>query len=53
MTVQVVFAPYKNPLLSDGPSGEYLTDRLTNECIQFLEKEKTKPFFDVFYVCRS
>lgn len=39
------FAPYKNPLLSDGPSGEYLTDRLTNECIQFLEKEKTKPFF--------
>lgn len=39
------FSPYKNPLLSDGPSGEYLTDRLTNECIQFLEMEKTKPFF--------
>lgn len=39
------FPPYKNPLLSDGPKGEYLTDRLTNECIQFLEKKSDKPFF--------
>lgn len=39
------FTPYKNPLLPDGPTGEYLTDRLTNECIQFLEKKSDKPFF--------
>ncbi len=39
------FTPYKNPLLSDGPMGEYLTDRLTNECIQFLENKSDKPFF--------
>lgn len=39
------FTPYKNPLLSDGPKGEYLTDRLTNECIQFLENKSDKPFF--------
>jgi len=39
------FTPYKNPVLSDGPSGEYLTDRLTDECIQFLAKKSDKPFF--------
>ncbi len=31
------FTPYKNPELNDGPPGEYLTDRLTNECIAFIE----------------
>lgn len=39
------FTPYQNPLLADGPAGEYLTDRLTNECIQFLETKADKPFF--------
>jgi len=39
------FTPYNNPLLSDGAAGEYLTDRLTNECIEFLEQKKSKPFF--------
>lgn len=38
------FTPYNNPKLSDGPPGEYLTDRLTNECISFLEKNKQSPF---------
>lgn len=42
------FTPYKNPKLSDGPAGEYLTDRLTNECITFIEKNKQTPFF-LFY----
>jgi len=32
------FTPYKNPMLEDGPVGEYLTDRLTNECLDFLDK---------------
>lgn len=39
------FTPYKNPKLSDGPSGEYLTDRLTNECIEFIDNNRQSPFF--------
>lgn len=39
------FSPYKNPYLSDGPEGEYLTDRLTNEAIDFIERNKDNPFF--------
>lgn len=39
------FVPYKNPMLTDGPAGEYLTDRLTDECIQFLENNSGAPFF--------
>ena len=39
------YSPYKNPKLSDGPDGEYLTDRLTDESIEFIEKrDVTKPF---------
>lgn len=39
------YTPYKNPKLSDGPEGEYLTDRLTNESINFLDTIGEKPFF--------
>jgi arylsulfatase A-like enzyme len=39
------FTPYSNPTLTDGPAGEYLTDRLANECISFIQKEKQSPFF--------
>ena len=39
------FTPYKNPKLSDGPAGEYLTDRLTNESLAFMESNKQNPFF--------
>ena len=41
------YSPYKNPQLPDGPEGEYLTDRLTNETIKFMQKanEEKKPFF--------
>lgn len=38
------YVPYKNPYLPDGPKGEYLTDRLTNESISFLDTIKKKPF---------
>ncbi len=31
------FAPYGNPRLEDGPVGEYLTDRQTDEAIKFIE----------------
>ncbi|MEQ9287141.1 MAG: sulfatase [Cyclobacteriaceae bacterium] len=39
------YSPYKNPKLSDGPEGEYLTDRLTNESINFLDSIGDTPFF--------
>ncbi len=39
------FSPYKNPNLPDGPDGEYLTDRITTEAIDFIETNKEKPFF--------
>ncbi|MDG1708804.1 MAG: sulfatase-like hydrolase/transferase, partial [Emcibacteraceae bacterium] len=31
------FAPHNNPRLEDGPKGEYLTERLSNEAIELLE----------------
>lgn len=39
------FSPYSNPTLPDGPAGEYITDRLANECVSFIQKEKHSPFF--------
>jgi arylsulfatase A-like enzyme len=39
------FSPYGNPRLEDGPVGEYLTDRQTDEAIKFIEDHKEKPFF--------
>ncbi len=39
------FSPYNNPKLSDGPKGEYLTDRLTTEAISFIETNASRPFF--------
>lgn len=47
------FYPYENPdepwnaaipTLKGGKPGEYLTDRLTDEAIQFIKKNKNKPF---------
>ncbi len=45
------FYPYKNekkrwdvPGLENGVAGEYLTDRLTQESIQFIETNKANPF---------
>ncbi len=43
------FSPYRNTKLEDGPEGEYLTDRLTNEAIRFINETKAEssgqPFF--------
>ncbi len=39
------FSPYQNPYLPDGHEGEYLTDRLTDEAIDFIERNKEHPFF--------
>lgn len=39
------FSPYTIDHITDGPKGEYLTDRLTNEAISFVEKYKDTTFF--------
>jgi arylsulfatase A-like enzyme len=39
------FSPYKNEFILDGPDGEYLTDRMTDEAIKFIEGSKDGPFF--------
>ena len=38
------FSPYKNPKLKDGPEGENLTDRLTDESIRFISQNQDNPF---------
>ncbi|TNJ46010.1 sulfatase [Tamlana fucoidanivorans] len=39
------FSPYNIDFIEDGPEGEYLTDRLTNEAVSFIEKHKDTTFF--------
>ena len=38
------FSPFKNPKLKDGPEGENLTDRLTDESIRFISQNQDYPF---------
>ena len=38
-------SPYNNPNLTDGPPGESLTHRLTEEAVKFIEAKSEKPFF--------
>ncbi|MEQ8556501.1 MAG: sulfatase [Cyclobacteriaceae bacterium] len=38
-------APFKNPFIADKPTDEWLTDRLTDEAIDFIERNKQQPFF--------
>src|ERR1051326_8240314 len=42
------FAPYNIATLPEGPKGEYLTDRLGDEALKFIEQHKDKPFFLYF-----
>lgn len=37
-------SPYRISTLPDGPQGEYITDRLTDEAIKFLEAQGSDPF---------
>ena len=39
------FSPYKNPNILDGPKGEYLTDRLGNEVLNFIDTNQNETFF--------
>ncbi|GAB6164063.1 sulfatase [Thermostilla marina] len=38
------FAPHQNPRLPDGPKGEFLTKRLTDEAIRAVEMFRDRPF---------
>jgi arylsulfatase A-like enzyme len=38
------YSPYKNPALTDGPKGEYLTDRLADESVRFMKEHRGDPF---------
>lgn len=38
-------SPYRNPRIKDGPSGEFLEDRLANETAAFIRSHKSGPFF--------
>lgn len=39
------FSPWGIETLEDGPKGEYLTDRLTNEAIKLIKNNDGKPFY--------
>ena len=39
------YAPYNLEGLEDAPEGEYLTDRLTDEALGFIDQNKDGPFF--------
>ena len=40
------WSPYNIPTLPDGPPGEYLTDRLTDEAIRLVQgRDRARPFF--------
>jgi arylsulfatase A len=43
------YAPYNIPTLTpEGKEGEYLTDRLGQEAVKFIERSKDRPFFLYF-----
>ncbi|MEX0613360.1 MAG: sulfatase [Pirellulales bacterium] len=39
------FAPYDIETIAQGPAGEYITDRLTEEAVRFIREHHGKPFF--------
>ena len=45
MPPQGYFSPWNIPTLPDGPEGEYLTDRLTDEAIGLIRSNDGRPFY--------
>ena len=39
------FAPYRIPTLPEGPKGESLTERVTEEAVAFIRENRERPFF--------
>ncbi len=44
------FSPWQIPTLEEGPQGEYLTDRLTDEAIKLIRKNAQLPNAKPFYL---
>jgi len=44
------FSPYGNPRLKDGPDKEYLTERLSNEVVNYIDENSDEPFFINFWL---
>ena len=42
------FSPFGMPNLADGNAGDFLTDRLTDEAVKFIEQSKADPFLLYF-----
>lgn len=42
------FSPWNLPNLENGPDGEYMTDRLANEAVNFIDTIGNKPFMMFF-----
>ncbi len=42
------FSPWNIPNLENGPEGEYMTDRLANEAVKFIDKNASDPFLLYF-----
>lgn len=38
-------APFKNPFIADKPDDAWLTDRLTDDAIDFMQRNQSAPFF--------
>ena len=38
-------APFKNPFITEKPDDTWLTDRLTSDAIDFIERHQAEPFF--------
>ncbi len=45
MPMHGYFSPWGHPTLADGPEGEYLPDRLTDEAIRLIENAGDRPFY--------
>ncbi len=45
------FSPYRfrAGTVTNGPKGEYITDRLTDEALRYVERHKAEPFFLCFW----
>jgi arylsulfatase A-like enzyme len=39
------FSPYGIPTLADGSQGEFLSDRLTDKALEFIARNRSRPFF--------
>jgi arylsulfatase A-like enzyme len=42
------FSPWDIPNIENGPAGEYITDRLANEAVSFIDKNHDSPFLVYF-----